>query len=129
MDEKENDEWSKIYGIVGVAHDILKIRDGYLITGYCQPKGKENLDVFLLKIDKDGNEIWNKSFGGWKEDVGEKIIETSDGYIIGGYTESYGNGDADFWIIKVDENGNEIWNRTYGGSRTDFGKDIIKNQR
>ncbi len=126
MDEKENDEWSKIYGIIGVAHDILKIRDGYLIRGYCQPKGKENLDAFLLKIDSQGNEIWNKSFGGWKEDVGEKIIETSDGYIIGGYTESYGNGDADFWIIKVDENGNEIWNKTYGGNRTDFGMDIIK---
>ncbi len=54
MDEKENDEWSKIYGIIGVAHDILKIRDGYLIRGYCQPKGKENLDAFLLKIDSQG---------------------------------------------------------------------------
>ena len=54
MDEKENDEWSKIYGIIGVAHDILKIEDGYLITGYCQPKGKENLDAFLLKIYSQG---------------------------------------------------------------------------
>ncbi|MCD6573486.1 MAG: hypothetical protein J7K95_05280 [Thermoplasmata archaeon] len=127
IDEKENGEWSKIYGIIGVAHDILKIKDGYLITGYCQPKGKEYLDdAFLLKIDKEGNEIWNRTYGGWREDVGKKIIETSDGYVIGGHTLSYGNGDADFWIIKVDKNGNEIWNKTYGGGRADFGEDIIK---
>jgi len=127
IDVKEDGEWSKIYGIIGVAHDILKIEGGYLVTGYCQPKGKEYLDdTFLLKIDRNGNEIWNRTYGDWREDVGEKIVETEDGYVIGGYTLSYGNGDADFWIIKVDENGNEIWNKTYGGSKTDFGKDVIK---
>jgi len=84
MDEKENDEWSKIYGIIGVAHDILKIRDGYLITGYCQPKGKENLDAFLLKIDSQGNEIWNKSFGGGDHDWGYGVICEDDPYIVAG---------------------------------------------
>lgn len=65
MEEKENGEWNRIYGIIGVAYDILKIENGYLVTGRCQPKEKEYFDVFLLKIDKNGNEIWNKTYGGW----------------------------------------------------------------
>ena len=125
IEEKEK-EWNKIYGIIGVAYDILKIENGYLVTGRCQPEEKEYFDAFLLKIDKNGNEIWNRTYGGWGEEVGKKIIETVDGYIICGYTLSYGNGESDFWVVKVDKNGNEIWNRTYGGSRTDFGMDIIK---
>ncbi len=125
IDEEENGEWSKIYSI-GIAYHILEIKDGYIVTGGCQTKGGEYFDVYLLKIDEEGNEIWNRSYGGWEEDFGEKVIETEDGYIIGGYTESYGKGGADFWIIKVDKEGNEIWNKTYGGNRTDFGIDIIK---
>ncbi|RLF37596.1 MAG: hypothetical protein DRN03_02055 [Thermoplasmata archaeon] len=122
--EKESKEWSKTY-MAGVAEDILKTRDGYLLTGYYIGKDYD-FDAFLLKIDKEGNEIWNKTYGGCKEDIGYKIIEVEDGYIVGGYTESYGNGGADFWIIKVDKDGREIWNKTYGGKRSDFGKDIIK---
>ncbi len=118
------EEWNKIYtNLIGQSRDIIETDKGFLITGYVVKD--EWPDIFLLYIDKNGNELWNKTYGGKFEDVGEKLLETANGYFIEGYTESYGNGGADFWVIKVDKQGNEIWNRTYGGRKDDFAEDII----
>lgn len=103
-------------------NSIQKTLDGgYIITGY----KNDNYDLWLLKTDSKGNLLWQKTFGGSSHEEGESVQQTSDGgYIIAGCTKSYGEGDADVWIIKTDALGETIWRRTYGGSHQDYGHEI-----
>ena len=68
---------------------------------------------------------WSRAFGGDNIDQCFSIIQTIDGgYAIVGWTSSFGSGRSDVWLIKIDNNGNEIWNTTYGGSKRDKGYSI-----
>ncbi|MBE9468773.1 MAG: hypothetical protein IMY72_10720 [Bacteroidetes bacterium] len=69
----------------------------------------------------------DKTFGGSYSDMANSIIQTTDGkYMVAGYTYSKGAGGDDFWVIKLDENGNKIWDRTFGGDNWDIAKSIIQ---
>ncbi|MEA2054713.1 MAG: hypothetical protein U9O96_06360 [Candidatus Thermoplasmatota archaeon] len=73
----------------------------------------------LLHISGDG-EKWMKTFGGRETDSCLSVEQTSDGgYILAGYTYSYGAGKSDIWLIKTDAYGNEEWNKTFGGEESD----------
>ncbi|HEC94853.1 MAG TPA: hypothetical protein ENI45_02680, partial [Thermoplasmatales archaeon] len=81
---------------------------GCIITGYTESYGSGERDIWLIKVDENGNEQWNKTFGGKGWDEGKAVQKSTDGgYVIVGSTASYGNGESDVWLIKVDENGNE----------------------
>jgi hypothetical protein len=116
-DPKGIKEWDKTFGGTGFdsgASVQQTIDDGYIITGYSTTsvegeKGYSQLfsssdrgRVWLIKTDSKGNEMWNETFGGSRNDWGNCVQETQDGgYIITGVTESYGAGKEDVWLIKV----------------------------
>jgi len=118
-----NGEWEKFYEN-GSFYGIIAYNDSYMVVGYkwCN----NNTQGWLVKIDAEGNIIWEKTYGGKEDDEFRKIIREDENFIIAGETSSYGNDGRDFWVVKVDENGNEIWNKTYGNNENMFLRSIIK---
>ncbi|MCX8093218.1 MAG: hypothetical protein N3E50_03530 [Candidatus Goldbacteria bacterium] len=104
------------------ARGITKANDGgYILVGTTRSIGSGESDIYILKIDENGYFQWKKIYGGAKSDVACDIIpSTIGGYIISGYTESYGAGLADGFLMKTDNAGNQIWFYTYGGADYDF---------
>ena len=71
---------------------------------------------------------WNRSFGGSAVDEAYSLIQTTDGgyAVAGGTDESYGAGDDDFWVIKLDSQGNEVWDKTFDGNKYDKVNSLIQ---
>ncbi len=118
-------EWDETYGGTGWewCYSVLQTSDGgYITVGAKDPSGMGLFDVLLIKTDSLGNSEWTKTFGGDTADYGTCVQQTVDGgYIIVGDTYSFGAGSRDIWLIKTDENGNEQWTNTFGGSDSDRG--------
>ncbi len=127
-DVNGNKEWERTLGGSGhdVGYSIQETSDGgYIITGATTSYGTGWNDVWLIKIDKNGNKEWDRTFGGGEDDVGYSVQKTTDGgYVITGWTESYGEGGADVWLIKTDREGNKEWERTFGGGGDDVGYSV-----
>ena len=123
-----NETWSKTFDGSGdnYSRSVQQTFDGgYIIAGKTYSYGAGYADVYLIKTDANGNEIWSQTFGGSYDDVGFGVQQTFDGgYIIAGKTYSYGAGYADVYLIKTDANGNEIWSQTFGGSNSDYGESV-----
>ncbi len=124
--------WQKSYGRTPFkpddGSDIIPTSDGgYLIAGRSTTAQDEN--AYLIKIDLNGNLLWDKVYGGSAGENAATIQATSDGgYIFLGSTSSYktgGVGDYDFYLVKIDAVGNVIWQKNYGGSDWDRGGSII----
>ncbi|MGC9308187.1 MAG: hypothetical protein ACP5FL_05345 [Thermoplasmatota archaeon] len=113
-------EWDRFFGGPGFSvcyFDAVKQTSdgGYILTGQTDSYGSGRADVWLIKTDSHGNELWNKTFGGTGFDAGTSIIQSSDGsYVIAGTKDGFASISA-VWLIKTDTNGNEIWSKTYEG--------------
>lgn len=120
--------WSKTYG--GLTTDIGKTVQqttdgGYIITGFTSSKGAGGNDVYLIKTNGSGTLLWDKTFGGSKDDEGSSLQQTTDGgFIICGTTSSEGAGNSDVYLIKTDNSGNLIWKKTYGGVNDEIGSSV-----
>jgi hypothetical protein len=97
-----------------------KIQGGFVLVGLTQQTGNGNSKVWLVKIDSEGNVIWNKSYGDSADSAGRGVTLTADGcYMVAGYTDGATNEDYDFLVLKIDAAGALLWNRTYGGLESD----------
>lgn len=110
------------------AADIIATSDGgYFVTGSTSSFGKGNSDVYVLKLDSNRELEWSKTFGGQQVERGAASIQTLDGgYLIAGYTNSYGAGGYDGYIVKIDRDGEFEYEDTWGGADWDFLYDVIR---
>jgi hypothetical protein len=97
---------------------------GYIVTGYSYSYSTGSCDVWLIKINSSFKKEWSKNYGGFAQDGGFCVDQTTDGgYFITGITDSFCNGDRDIWVIKTNSTGAEEWNRPLGGAGFEFGRD------
>ncbi|MCD4818729.1 MAG: T9SS type A sorting domain-containing protein [Candidatus Cloacimonetes bacterium] len=119
-----NLEWEQTFGGAGneKAYTVHQEDDGsYILAGSTSSFGNGNYDMYLIKTDESGNELWYRTFGGAEnENAYSMQLLPGEGYILAGYTKSFGQGEDDVWLIKVDEQGNEIWNEVYGTQFVDY---------
>jgi len=122
--------WSKTYG--GSYHDIAfeaqaTSDGGYIIVGYTQLQGFLNSDVWLVKLFSNGEVDWTQTYGGDQDELAYSVNETADaGYILSGYTNSFGSGYEDVYLIKTDIYGDSMWTKTFGGLSNDAGNSVIE---
>lgn len=121
-DSNGNEMWTKTFGELGYdfALDVEQTDDGgFILTGVTTNFEQENDDIYLVKTDSNGDEMWSNTFGGINSGQGESVQQTTDGgYIIGGRL-SPGFGLVNAYLVKTDSNGEELWNKTLGGTEPD----------
>jgi Secretion system C-terminal sorting domain len=131
LDSDGNVVWNRTFGLGDDLDDYgrdvqLTTDGGYIIAGYTDSYGAGSSDVWLIKTDSSGNEMWSQTFGGIDDDSGFSVKQTADGgYVITGYTRSYGAGASNVWLIKTDSNGNEMWNQTFGEAGSEAGNCVV----
>jgi len=127
-DASGNLQWAKTFGGSDYdrAYSVQQTSDGgYIVAGYTLSFGAGGYDVFLLKTDASGNLQWAKTFGGSSYDYAWSVQQTSDGgYIVAGYTRSFGAGGYDVFLLKTDASGNLQWAKTFGGSSLDEARSV-----
>ena len=108
------------------AKAILSTDDGYVMAGSTESYGHGDFDAYLVKLDKEGKQVWYNAFGGKDDETAEDIIATDDGYILVGSTDSFGLNYKDIYVIKTDKKGKKVWERKYGGNYDDEAYAISK---
>lgn len=122
--------WEKTYGgslnefCTKIINDPL---GGFLIVGSTASFGSGDRDAFCMKIDDDGEIVWSMAYGGPQIDDANHIELLEDGnFLITGNTASYGAGNDDLMLLKIDPNGQVIWTSTYGGEFYDYGRCVVE---
>lgn len=110
--------FQKTYGGSGydIGHSVQQTADGgYILFGQTTSFGNGAQDMYLVKTDNQGNQLWYRTFGGANWEFGISVQQTTDGgYILCGAYSGLGN--DSMALIKTDQNGNEVWNKRYSGS-------------
>lgn len=121
-------QWQYTYGGTGTEEGwaVQETSDGgYIVVGDTNSYGAGGFDVWVLKLDGLGTPIWQHTYGGTGLDKARSVQETSDGgYIVSGYTDSYGAGNTDAWVLKLNSSGTPDWQYAYGGSAADVVESI-----
>jgi len=120
--------WSKTYGGTGWdnSYCVQATNDGgYVIVGFTESFGNGSRELWVLKTNQNGDTSWTKTYGGLGQENGYSVQQTSDnGYIVAGQTNSYGAGNYDVYLLKLDASGDIVFTKTYGDVNTDYARDI-----
>jgi hypothetical protein len=121
--------WTKTFG--GVSPDagmsVQQTADsGYVIAGWTRSYSVGAADVYVIKTDAWGDTMWTRHYGGVQDDQGLAIRQTADsGYVIAGWTASFGAGNRDVYVIRMDASGDTLWTGTYGNVGCDQGCAVV----
>ncbi len=123
--------WTKSFvgPIAELAWDMLVLEDGAILSGDTNSYGEGLVDMYLLKIDWNGNLQWQYTYGEFSNDHAISLLKNGDdNFIVGGISASYGSGGLDFVGINMDLDGNIEWAKIYGGEEKEVMHKVIKTQ-
>ena len=122
--------WDKVFGGTSYegCNDVLEEADGgFLAVGYTQSKGAGSSDMWLVRVDKNGTPLWDKTYGGASQDAGETILSVpGGGYMVAGWNRSK-TMTFDGWLVRLDASAGMVWEKTYGDASKDqrfYGLDV-----
>lgn len=137
-------QWDGRYG--GNDNEYLYALDqtndgGFILAGYTRSNvngevsvpGKGGFDFWIVKTNGNGVKLWDKRYGGHLDEKGKSIFQTSDGgFIMGGWSESLISGDksedtqgaTDYWLVRMDDSGNKLWDLDFGASNEERLHDV-----
>jgi len=124
--------WEKTYGGEGYEEGLTIVAagdGGLVIAGVTTSFGAGGMDAYLIKVDRDGNELWSRTYGGPLDEMAGAQQTADGGHILGGYivdpndvvadpgAAGYGGfaGRSNLYLVRTDADGNELWSRTFGG--------------
>ncbi|MHA2272257.1 MAG: hypothetical protein ACXACI_10365 [Candidatus Hodarchaeales archaeon] len=132
-DNNGQHEWNTTLGVIG--HDFLNViiqtsDGGFALAGGSDIQGAGEYDFLLIKTDANGQPEWDRTYGGTADDGSnwdDLLVQTADGgFAFGGWTESYGAGGKDVWLIRTDSTGQAEWTKTFGGTADDWANSLIQ---
>jgi hypothetical protein len=137
-------QWDKRYGgsHSDALYTVLETEDGgYLLAGDSNSPADGDktedtwgsTDFWIIRVDSNGEKLWDRDYGGTDEEQLFKALPLEDGFLLAGWTSSESSGDisqgsegfSDFWILKISPTGEKIWDKRYGGNREDELRDAV----
>jgi len=122
--------WTKTYGGVFMEYisSVQQTNDGgFILAGYTWSFGAGSYDAYVIKTNGVGDVLWSKTYGGNQSDAAYDIQQTFDGgFILAGYTESFGMGKSDVYLIKTNTLGDTLWTKTFGGTDYEHVKSVLQ---
>lgn len=139
VDGNGNKLWDKSFG--GSGYDVLwslhqTTDGGFILSGSSasEPNGNKTSpffggvmdgDFWIVRLDSDGNKLWDKSFGGIKDEASSRLAPTTDGgFLLAGDLGLYCCEPTDMWLVRVDAEGNKLWEQTLGGSGREMARSV-----
>ncbi len=120
--------WTRTYGggDSDAGWDLQPTADGgYIIAGQTRSFGAGDFDVYLIRTDSLGDTLWTSTFGGTGDDRGFSVCQLwTGGFLVAGYTTSFGGSGEDMYLVGVDSLGSQLWSETYGGGYNDRANSI-----
>lgn len=130
FNDKGEKVWEQFYTKEALTHteDVITAAEGYLLVGWTEGKiGETGRDFWAVRTNSSGTAVWNERWGGNFDDEAKGVALTNDGgFVMAGFTQSVGAGNADMWLVKINDAGKKIWARTYGAEEADEGHGIAR---
>ena len=114
--------WDRVWFDRATAHSVVQSGDGGFVIA-----GVRSDDAYICRIDGQGNKIWEKTYGTNRSENIKRIIRTHDGgFVLIGSSDGYTEGGYDIYLLKVDGDGDKVWERTYGGEGSESGAAVVE---
>ena len=134
LDENANLLWNRTYGTPqeDSASSVIECNNGgFSLLGitYANRSGDYDPDCLLVRLDENGNQIWNMTFGDTEREYPTSIVQCNDGgFAFTGSIVNYSVDQTDLWLVRTDSAGNLLWNHTYECDRTQEGASLIQTE-
>jgi len=105
---------------------VVDSNNNITVVGKTESFGAGGFDAIIARYDSSGTHLWNTTWGGGLNDIANKIdVDSSDNLIVVGETKSFGPGDSDIFVVKYDNSGTQLWNKSIGSTNYDVASDVI----